>query len=194
MYYQIKNFLIFISNNILFKLDNLIKTMKKYFYLITVLFLVSCKHSSSPEIEKLNKKSQANVEILTPIDEHVVNETINIKHINEVCALYIEPDSVWFNKKQASLDQQAWMEIVSDLSYYHSIAEESLKKSNIKIYYQLEEIETFVFTEKGGDNFEIIRDSLSDKWGFLLFNGKESPIFWNSIEIEELQDYYSKEI
>lgn len=180
--------------NILFKLDNLIMTMKKYFYLIAVIFLISCKHSSSPEIEKLNEKSDTNVEILKPFDENVIIEAEKIKHINEVCALYIEPDSVWFNKKQASLDQQAWREIVSDLSYYHSNAEESLKKSNIKIYYQLEEIETFVFHEKDGDDFEIIRDSLSDKWGFLLFNGKESPIFWNSVEIEELQDYYSKEI
>lgn len=168
--------------------------MKKTIYLITVLFLLSCNHSSSPEINTLIKKSQAHVENPKTTDKSAISETNKIKHINEVCALYIEPDSVWFNKKQASLDQKAWKEIVSDLSYYHSIAEESLKKSNIKIYYQLEEIETFVFHEKAGDDFKITRDSLNDKWGFLLFNGKESPIFWNSIEIEELEEYYSKEI
>ncbi len=122
----------------------------------------------------------------------VVEDTSQLRIVNEECAISIIPDTTWINKQQKEMGEN-WNEVLSDNEYYEYLAEDTLKKLDIPTFFAPREKRFIKFIKSDKSSFIIDLTKMEDAWGLILFNGEDNPVLWESTDIEnEIKEIYKR--
>jgi hypothetical protein len=95
----------------------------------------------------------------------------------------ILPGDKWIDSMQQINGEEGWNEVVADNEYYRNQTETYLKS---KGYIEIDEPKDKIWSIKR-PNFlvkTIHSDTLADKWGVIIFNGNNDPVFYDGMEPE----------
>ncbi|WP_209405412.1 hypothetical protein [Pseudozobellia sp. WGM2] len=121
-----------------------------------------------------------------------INDTSQVRLIDEICAISVIPDTSWINKKQLEMGDN-WDEVVSDNQYYEQVAIDTLEKLDIPTFYAPREKRYIRLIKADESDFTIDLTKMEKAWGLILFNGNDNPVLWSGTEIDaELKEIYKK--
>ncbi|MEO0037785.1 MAG: hypothetical protein RIQ59_996 [Bacteroidota bacterium] len=106
--------------------------------------------------------------------------------INKSTVLSIMPHSKIIEKYQRNLGEDGWNTVLDDNLYYESIFIDSLKKRKIPHTYFFRDKRYLVFKKNNGTKIILDQKKFLNAWGYILFNGKDIPTFWNELEITHI--------
>lgn len=119
-----------------------------------------------------------------------VEDTSQIRLIDQVCAISVIPDTSWINLQQEEYGED-WVEVVSDIQYYQYLATDTLEKSGIPILQASREKRYVKFIKVDKSSYTIDLTKMADAWGLLLFNAEDNPVFWMGTDIDrELKEIF----
>jgi len=165
----------------------------KHFICVPLLVLISC--SGPKETSEVNDNNTAAEEVssisslLKAEVETVPGDTSKFITIEEKGAISILPDTIWMNDQQKSMDEDTWMTIVDDHVYYDSEAIDTLESIGVKtISPDTNQKQYLKFKLEGGREFSVDLRKVPGAWGFILFNGKDVPELYPSIDVSAVMD------
>ncbi len=193
--------------------------MKKYLYLIELSILVMLS-SFQTKINNLedshiqNKRTLGDVLVQDTLSVEVrftengnypshikldfamttteIYDTSQLMQVNKECAISVMPDTLWINKQQNEMGED-WNEVVSDKEYYEYMAEDTLEKLDIPIFFAPREKRFIKFIKSDKSSILIDQAKMKDAWGLKLFNGEDNPVLWESTDIDsELKEIFKR--
>ncbi|MXV52409.1 hypothetical protein GS399_15650 [Pedobacter sp. HMF7647] len=159
--------------------------MKKYYFLLLTMALFSCNgnlgNQDSAKGSSSNFKQKAKL-----IPDQKISSADTFQ--NEKIFLPILPSAKYLDSIQRITPEDEWSEIVSDNEYYRNQTQEYLNKQGYKeIKIPLKRF--WYFKLKNGKLQTIDTIDLANRWGSLIYNGKDSAIvFEGTIPEEELKN------
>src|ERR1051325_5377702 len=164
----------------------------KHLLLFSLVVLSACSNNASTTqkseakdtttVRNPEKEEEADIRPYYPMDAErtdiQLNDTAKFYTVSEICAVSIFPDTSWINEQQRSMPESDWNTVADDNSFYISQGEDSLEKINIPVQYRMNDKQYIRFIKKDKSEFIIDKSKMKDKWGLILFNGKDDPVFW----------------
>ena len=117
---------------------------------------------------------------------NLIFDTSNSIILNKSYVLSIMPHRKIIEKYQRNLGEDGWNTILDDNLYYESIFLDSLKKRKIPHTYFFRDKRYIIFKTNNGTKIILDQKKFINAWGYILFNGNDTPTFWNELEISPI--------
>lgn len=143
------------------------------------LILISCSHQNDFKNTSERKTDNYSGEINS-------TESDTLLSSNKIF-ISILPSNKYLDSIQKVVPEDEWIEVASDNEYYRDLTEQFLKKKNYKLIDRPNK-RFWQFRLKNGNIQTIDTLSLHDKWGNIIYNGKDSAFYFDgTIPEEELR-------
>ena len=139
---------------------------------MTIIF--GCKNVQTKNVVTNKSKSES---------QYAVVSKDNIT-INDKCAIFFYPDSIWIANNRKDVSEDEWQIIVDDNLHYMFEAERKLQIKNIKVIDTLYN-QSIEFIRKDQKRILINRNQFKEGWYILLFNPEKGLKKIKAIDIDE---------
>ena len=171
-------------------------------FLIILLITSACKSNSVTSTNNDNVTIEDRMMAGGEFNSHIPLDFAKVKNkmadkamimtSNKACAISISPVDAWHEEKRDEMGD-IFDEVISDNSYYNSLAVESLKSNGIPTENATREKQYIQFVKSNKSIYTIDLNLMKDAWGLILFNGNDNPVFWNATDIEpEIKEIFRK--
>lgn len=154
--------------------------------MLTLLIIFGCSNSIRLDNKENVRDSCSTAKSDLPKEKLIAksNELI----VNENCVIFMWPDSTELAEMQAKYDEETYLEIAADISWYPGIASEVLDSFNIK--YQNCDKEYLILVSSKNDQIKLKRKELDGD--MVLFHVDKEPIISSAIDFdrEQMIEYY----
>ncbi len=128
-------------------------------------------------------------------DKYVILDTSNSYYFHGSCYTEIDSHPDVFDRTKKLTPEDEFYTGADDKMYYTYLARELLDSCKIRSYNYNRDKRYLVFKGKNGKSFILDSKKMLHAWGFILFNGKDVPTFWNGTDIScTIQKVYKLEV
>lgn len=159
--------------------------MKLLFFSAMILVLVSCKGKSSKTDEPAKDTASGNTTVVPAVTPVTSKDTLVV---DKAAAVYFLPDSAQMEKWKKSVGDKDFSTVTDDWSSYMNSASEYLKTTSTPVV-DASGKKVIVFVKSGGAQSLVGIDTISNYWGYYLFDPAKDPQY---ADITMMQDAYKK--
>jgi hypothetical protein len=145
--------------------------MQGYYFLFMLIFLLSaCKNPGASKETKLHTSDTMST---ASTAHNNSSSSRTVMNIDSVCAIIYLPDSSNIEKLKREMGEENFFTVVDDNNFYNSQIIEALDSLKIEV---VETSETDMnFRSNNHTIFFLEKRKLSNPWGAIFFNGKDTP-------------------
>jgi hypothetical protein len=154
----------------------------KYFTYLFILVLFSCSQQRDTTTSFSGTLAVAKAET-------VPSDTSQIALFERPGSISVIPDTAWMSKEQKTMSEEDWSTTLDDAMYYQSMALDTLESIGIESYsYTFIDKRYYKFKLSDGRDFVVDMNKIPGSWGVILYNGKDEPSLYSSMEVANVMD------